>query len=93
MKKFKLSILQRFNDMEIQKGLNHRDFDVTKEEYFHIIRELDREGLIKNVFYADNEPYDLTGVYVTNEGKDFLEENKPINKVKKFISSVVGILK
>lgn len=93
LKRLKLSILQNFNDKCNRKDFAYQDFNVTKEEYFDIIRELDREGLIDNVFYADDEPYSLANVYVTNEGKDFLEKNKLTHKVKKAVEFGMNIIK
>lgn len=79
---------------EIEKSKGERfsftskDFAVSDEEYYDIIRLADREGFINNVVYADDIPYDYSLIELTMKGIEFLEQNSPWAKLYKGLKEI-----
>ena len=57
-------------------NFNHADFGdhISEEEFFNIIRLVDQENYITNIYYADDIPH-YKNVKLTMKGIEFLEEN------------------
>lgn len=75
------------------KTLSHNDLSIKEDLFDEQIRFLDREGLIKGVFYADDRVYSLSQVVLTLQGESYLEQNAPLNKLYRGIKEIKDFIK
>ncbi|WP_404403831.1 YjcQ family protein [Jeotgalibacillus malaysiensis] len=89
--KLRYAILKEFDNGN--KNISDADFPVEQNEFDEAVRFLGREGYIRGVGYADNRPYFLQAVHVTEKGEKYLSENSAWSKVYKGIKEIKGFIK
>lgn len=84
-------------EIEKSKGerftLTSKDFAVSDEEFYDVIRLADREGFVINVLYADDIPYEYSSIELTMKGIEFIEQNSAWAKLYKGLKEIKDWIK